>query len=104
MTTDNLGPFIIGQQPVVTATFADLAGGIGVASAATFMIRTPAGAESSTSSPNAAITNPSPNVWKYTMPILAADGIYAVRVKTTSGLDAAGETLLTVLPSAFTTP
>ena len=99
-----LGPFEVGQQPIITATFADATGGIGVATAVTFMVKTPAGVETPTSSPDAAITNPSPNVWKFTMPIITQHGKYRVRCKTTTGLDAAGEATLEVEPSAFTTP
>lgn len=99
-----LGPFEVGQQPIITATFADATGGAGVATAATFMVRTPAGAETSTSSPNAAITNPSPNVWKFTMPIVTVAGNYHVRCKTTTGLNAAGEATLKVEQSAFAAP
>jgi hypothetical protein len=102
MTT--LGPFQVGQQPVLTATFADVAGGSGVATAVTFMVRNPNGAETTTSSPNAAISNPSSNVWRYTMPVLTVSGLYTVRAESTAGLTAADETTLFVTPSAFTSP
>ena len=101
----SLGSFQIGQKPVITATFADVAGGVGVATAATFIIRTPAGVETSISSPNAAIVNTSSNVWTFTFTAaLTEAGTYLVRAKTTTGLTAATEYSLYVAASGFTTP
>ena len=100
----SLGSFQIGQKPVITATFADVAGGVGVATAATFIVKTPDGTETSTSSPNAAIVNTSSNVWTFTMTTLATSGTYVIRTKTTTGLVAATEYTLYVTASNFATP
>lgn len=96
--------FKIGQRPVVTATFADIPGGAGVVTEVTFMVRTPAGVETSTSSPDAAITNPESNVWVFVMPTITVAGSYLVRAKTTSGLVAASEIDVPVQQSGFATP
>ncbi len=104
MTTQSLGTFRIGQKPVVTATFIDVSGGSGVATAASFVVRTPAGTETTTSSPNANIVNTSSNVWTFTMPTLTAAGTYVVEPKTTTGMTTANEFTLTCLASALTAP
>ncbi len=104
MSSTLLGSFQIGQQPVITATFTDITGGVGVATAATFIVKTPDGTETSTSSPNAAIVNTSSNVWTFTMNTLTAAGTYQIRAKTIAGLVAATEYALYVSGSGFTTP
>lgn len=99
-----LGPFEIGQQPIIEATFTDISGGSGVATSVVFMVKTPAGVETSTPSPDGAISNPSPNVWLFTMPVITQSGKYHIRCKDAAGLTAAGEATLEVSKSAFTTP
>ena len=102
MTT--IGEFDIGDRPIITATFADVTGGSGVASAVTFIVRTPAGVETAVDSPNAAIANPSSNVWTYTMATTTAAGRYEIRAKATAGLIAATEANLFIRTSAFSSP
>ena len=104
MTTASLGVFRIGQRPVITATFADITGGSGVATASTFIVRTPDGTETTKSSPNAQIVNTSSNVWTFTMSTLTTAGVHVIEARTTSGLIAANEYMLTCLASALTSP
>lgn len=95
----------IGDRPTVTATFTDAAGALTDPSTVVAIVRTPAGVETTTTSPNAALVNTSTGVWAFTLPTaLTAAGNWRVRIKGTAGLIAAAETTLAVRASAFTNP
>lgn len=100
-----MSTYDIGDRPVATITFADIAGGSGVSSAVTCKVRNPAGlVVASVSSPHADLTNPSPNVWVYQLPVLTMAGVWTVRARSTSGLEAAVEQRFTVAGSDFADP
>jgi hypothetical protein len=75
-------------------------------SAVTFTIRTPAGVETPTSSPNAAIAGPTATVlddgrhktvWSLAISPLTAPGRYTVRARSTAGLLASQDSCFEVL-------
>jgi hypothetical protein len=95
----------IGDKPTVTATFTNAAGTLTNPSTVVAILRTPAGVETTTTSPNAAIVNTSTGVWAFTLPsAFDTAGNWQVRIKGTAGLIAAAETTLVVRPSAFASP
>ena len=94
----------IGDRPVITATFADITGGVAVATTVTFIVRDPAGVETSYPTGHANVTNPSSNVWKLTLNTLTLAGRYVVRAKSTAALVTAEEVAFTVRTSAFVAP
>lgn len=99
LTTGTSSPDI-GDRPTVTCTFTPDAASIiptAIATAVTVRVRKPDGTVSTVSSPNAAIDNPSSNVWRYTFPdVLDQSGTWWVRVESTAGLAAAEEVRITV--------
>ena len=69
------------------------------------IIRDPAGTETTTTSPNAAITTPVTGTIKYTFPTaLNLAGTWSVRMKGTGGTITAGEGTISVATSNFTSP
>ena len=95
----------IGDRPTVTASFTDVAGTLTDPSTVVAIVRTPAGVETTTTSPNAALVNSSTGVWAFTLPTaFDAAGNWRVRIKGTAGLIAAAETTLAVRESLFDTP
>lgn len=109
MATGNnsLVKYLIGDQPQVTATFTNAANVLTDPTTVTFIFVDPTGAQTTTASPNAAITNPSTGVWTYTWPgstgILVA-GMYAWRVKGVGALIGADEGTMEVVASLVVTP
>lgn len=95
----------VGSRPVITASFTDVAGVAADPTVVTFMIRDADGAVTSTSSPNAAITNTSVGTWVYTFPSALPNtpGMWYVRVEGT-GVVAAKEQAFVVDRSAFPEP
>jgi hypothetical protein len=100
----SLGSFDIGDKPVVTATFADITGGVNTATAVTFIVRDPAGTQTSYATGHASVANPSTNVWRLTMPTLTIPQRWVVNVKATAALVAAAEATLNVRQTEITTP
>jgi len=95
----------IGDKPTVTATFTNAAGALTNPSTVVAILRTPAGVETTTTSPNAAIVNTSTGVWAFTLPsAFDTAGNWQVRIKGTAGLIAAAETTMAVRASAFASP
>jgi nitrogen fixation protein FixH len=95
----------IGDRPTVTAKFTDAAGTPTDPSTVVAIVRTPAGVETTTTTPNAAIVNTAVGTWAFTLPTaFDAGGNWRVRIKGTAGLIAAAETTLAVRASAFTNP
>jgi len=95
----------IGDRPTVTAVFTDAAGTPTDPSTVVAIVRTPAGVETTTTTPNAAIVNTATGVWTFTLPTaFDAGGNWRVRIKGTAGLIVAAETTLAVRASAFTNP
>ena len=95
MTT--LGPFDIGNQPVITAEV-DTKGVAAVSTAVTFTVTDPLGGVTVTSSPDADIANPEPNVWTLQMPVLAGYGKYLVVCDSTAGVNSSKRATLTCKP------
>jgi hypothetical protein len=92
--------FDIGDRPTITVTFSNEAGTATSPSTVVFLVRTPAGVESS----NAATSNPSTGVYTYTFPTITESGVWSWRAKGTAGLIAATEGRFNVRTSVFTTP
>lgn len=83
----DLGPFKVGQRPVIVATLTDITGGAGISTATEWTIKAPSGevvVDELTSSGD--LTNPSTNVWRFIMPVIEEEGTYYVKVLSTAGL------------------
>jgi hypothetical protein len=94
-----LGPFEVGEAPLLTATIIPLDDGI--STGCTWYIRDPEGTETTISSPNNDIANPTANVWTYQMPVITIDGVYWVRCTTTAGVLASKTHRLGVVEDPF---
>lgn len=95
----------LGDRPVATVTFRDVDEVLTSPSTVVFITRTPAGVETSYTTPNANIATPSTGVFKFTFPaVFATAGTWSVRAKGTAGLEAAAELSFRVRASSFTTP
>lgn len=100
-----MNEYDIGDQPVATATFRDVDDVLTNPSTVVFKTRTPSGVETTYTSPNANITNPSVGVWKFTFPAAVTEaGNWVVRARGTAGLLAAEESTFIVRRSRFGTP
>jgi len=97
-----LGPFEVGQAPVITADVINLPGGTGVSTACSWRVKDPEGAIVSVSSPHPSINNPDDNVWTYQMETIDQEGIYWVKCQTTEGLLAAKTVQVAVTPDPYT--
>lgn len=104
MTAAYLGSVDYGTPPTITATTINSSGVLTSPTAVTFIVRDPTGTETSTSSPNAQITNPSTGVWQYTFPAIVTVGTYYVRFKGTATLIVAEECYFDVEASSFSSP
>ena len=82
-----IGPnsYDTGNAPLVIADM-DPRGQPLVSTAVTFTVTDPLGNVTVTSSPDAAITNPSTNVWTFQMTVLAVYGWYIIKCDSTAGL------------------
>ena len=100
----HLGRVDIGDEAVFTATFRDADHELVNPTTVTFKIARPT-LESSISSPNAAISNPSVGVWKYTY-LIPNDtpGTWYVRIVGTGALNSAGEASFEVKDTNFVSP
>ena len=99
--------FEIGDQPLITATFTNAANALTNPTTVTFITVNPVGAEITTVSPNAQITNPSTGVWVYTFPGttgIQVAGTWVWRVKGVGALIAADEGSWVVSASLVPTP
>ena len=95
----------IGAKPEITATFRTSAGVLTTPTTTVFMLKDPAGNETTVTSPNAAITTVSTGVVKYTHgSTVSTAGVWNVRAKGTAGLVAALDDSFIVDASPFTTP
>lgn len=99
--------FYVGQRPLITATFVNSSNTLTNPTTVTFIIRDPAGTETSTASPNAAISNPSTGVFVYTWPGSTGAtvvGVYGWRVKGVGALIDADEGSFEVVASLVSAP
>jgi len=95
----------IGDRPTITATFTNAADALTDPSTVQFKWKTPAGIETTITSPDATIANPSVGIWTYTpAAALSESGRYIARAKGTAGLITAGELSFTVQTTQFVTP
>ena len=95
----------LGDRPVATVTFRDASDVLTSPTTVVFITRTPAGVETTYTTPNANITTPSTGVFKFTFPsVFAVAGTWSVRAKGTAGVEAAAELSFRVRASSFTTP
>lgn len=62
------GQELIGDVPIVTATFRDDENALANPATVTVKVRQPNGTTLTYTSPDASITNPSTGVWKFTLP------------------------------------
>lgn len=99
---ESLGEFDRNDYATFRATFADVDGGVGVATAVTWKIRQGGytGTVVTVSSPNGAITNVSANVWAYRVQLTTVGRVF-VECEATSGLSAVVAGFATVRPSVF---
>jgi hypothetical protein len=103
MTT--LGTYDIGDQPVITAEFRDLAGVLADPTAVTFMLRRDSTAEASyVHGTDDEVDKTSTGIYTFTVPVLAAAGRYVVRSKGTGAVVTASETAFQVRPSGMASP
>ncbi len=100
----NIVHYDVGDKPIVTATFADVAGGTGVSTAVIFIVRSPSDAETTYTNGDAEVTAVGTNVWALAMPRIGRWGDWHVRAESTAGLQAAVEHLVSVRRSAFANP
>lgn len=85
-----IGPYDIGDQPVVTGTFRDVDDALTTPPTITITVREPDGTETDYDQTDA--TNPSVGVWAFEMPgPLDSCGIWTVKFFGTTGLIAAQE-------------
>lgn len=96
-----LGPFETGDQPTVTATVTDIAGGGGTSTDCVWTIVDPAEVETTYASSDPEVDNPTPNVWTLTMPVLDQEGIYWIRCQSTDGIFASRSQRLGVSDTPF---
>jgi hypothetical protein len=88
----------IGDQPTLTATFADADGAAADPSAITFSLKAPDGTV--TTATEADATNPAVGVWKWPIPAaFDAPGPWHFRAEATAGLQTAEELSVRVRPS-----
>jgi hypothetical protein len=97
-----VGPFLIGAKPTLIGTCETEAHRPSTPSAVTVYVRDPAGAETTTVSPNAAITFPAVGLVAFTMPTLNQAGVWYVHIKGTAGLIGAGAANVVVEKSPIT--
>lgn len=64
----SLDPPIIGDTPIIRATFRDDDNALADPATVTVKVRQPNGSTLTYTSPDASITNPSTGVWKFTLP------------------------------------
>lgn len=93
--------FDIGDAPILSATFRDENDTLTDPTTVEFKVKDPNGITTTTTSPDAAITNPSVGVWKLQMAVLSASGPFYWRAAGTAGLVAAAEDRFVVRPSQF---
>lgn len=100
-----LGPFKLGQTPLITATLTPIGGGVGVSDACEWTVRSPAADVEDTTYTEASpeVQPDGDNVWTLLLPPIEHDGIYWIRLRSTSGLIAASEIRMAVEESAFDT-
>lgn len=99
--------YLVGQQPLITALFTNAANVATNPTTVTFIFVDPAGAQTSTSNPNAAITNPSTGTWVYTWPGstgITTVGVWSYRIKGVGALIDADEGSFEVVGSLVNTP
>jgi len=105
--SNNQVRYRIGQQPVITARCTNAAGALANPTTITFQTVDPAGTQTSTSNPNAAITNPSTGIWVYTWPGstgVTVAGMYGWRVKGVGTVIDADDGTFEVLATTVPTP
>jgi hypothetical protein len=96
-----MADYDIGDKPTITATFTNEAGTLTDPSTVAFMVRTPAGVETSA----AFTTHPSTGVYTYQLPTFDLAGTWIVRSKATGAtLTGAKEDRFEVRRSGFTAP
>jgi hypothetical protein len=105
--SNSIGKYIVGKQPVITALFLNAAGTAVNPTTVTFITVDPLGVQTTTASPNVAITNPTVGTWVYTWPGsvgVTTVGVYTWRVKGVGALIDADEGSFEVIPSLVPTP